>query len=192
MHRTSTDHDFRTAPQCDQKSPRASLWHRRRDLSIASRREPCTLQNKLSWAARGARLRIGVDTQLGAAGLGATCVRAPRRVARPSAIGYMKMHAAPVAQLDRALPSEGRGHRFESCRARHSSTELCGSRGRRTGCPQIRRGTGLVMSGIVESVRESGHGDIDANDPIRTSPPFLFCTTWFWRPAHNDRFSPSI
>src|SRR5207302_2524544 len=27
---------------------------------------------------------------------------------------------APVAQLDRALPSEGRGHRFESCRARQS------------------------------------------------------------------------
>src|SRR6266481_9805578 len=26
--------------------------------------------------------------------------------------------SAPVAQLDRALPSEGRGHRFESCRAR--------------------------------------------------------------------------
>lgn len=23
---------------------------------------------------------------------------------------------APVAQLDRVLPSEGRGHRFESCR----------------------------------------------------------------------------
>jgi hypothetical protein len=31
---------------------------------------------------------------------------------------------APVAQLDRALPSEGRGHRFESCRARHFRTEL--------------------------------------------------------------------
>ena len=28
------------------------------------------------------------------------------------------MLAAPVAQLDRALPSGGRGHRFESCRAR--------------------------------------------------------------------------
>ncbi len=28
---------------------------------------------------------------------------------------------APVAQLDRVLPSEGRGHRFESCRARHFS-----------------------------------------------------------------------
>ena len=25
---------------------------------------------------------------------------------------------APVAQMDRALPSEGRGHRFESCRVR--------------------------------------------------------------------------
>ena len=26
---------------------------------------------------------------------------------------------APVAQLDRALPSEGRGRTFESCRVRH-------------------------------------------------------------------------
>ena len=35
------------------------------------------------------------------------------------ASGYTPAHAAPVAQLDRALPSEGRGHRFESCRVRH-------------------------------------------------------------------------
>jgi hypothetical protein len=28
---------------------------------------------------------------------------------------------APVAQLDRALPSEGRGHRFESCRVRQTN-----------------------------------------------------------------------
>src|SRR6056297_3506820 len=28
---------------------------------------------------------------------------------------------APVAQLDRVLPSEGRGHRFDSCRARQIS-----------------------------------------------------------------------
>src|SRR5947209_6120511 len=27
---------------------------------------------------------------------------------------------APVAQLDRALPSEGKGQRFESCRVRHT------------------------------------------------------------------------
>ena len=36
-----------------------------------------------------------------------------KRGGRPSRPG-----PAPVAQLDRALPSEGRGHRFESCRAR--------------------------------------------------------------------------
>jgi transposase len=34
----------------------------------------------------------------------------------------------------------------------------CGSRGCRTGCSQIRRGTDVVMSGLVES----GHCDIDA------------------------------
>jgi hypothetical protein len=31
---------------------------------------------------------------------------------------------ASVAQLDRVLPSEGRGHRFESCRMHHSLTAL--------------------------------------------------------------------
>ena len=34
---------------------------------------------------------------------------------------------APVAQLDRALPSEGRGHRFESCRVRHYINDLGGN-----------------------------------------------------------------
>ena len=33
---------------------------------------------------------------------------------------------APVAQLDRALPSEGKGHKFESCRARQfHPNQLC-------------------------------------------------------------------
>ena len=40
------------------------------------------------------------------------------RVARLAAAA-----SAPVAQLDRALPSEGRGHRFESCRVRHCRTK---------------------------------------------------------------------
>ena len=31
---------------------------------------------------------------------------------------------APVAQLDRALPSEGRGQRFESSRVRQISSDL--------------------------------------------------------------------
>ncbi len=33
---------------------------------------------------------------------------------------------APVAQLDRVLPSEGRGHRFESCRVRQQNQGLTG------------------------------------------------------------------
>ncbi len=33
-----------------------------------------------------------------------------------SATSLPRSRSAPVAQLDRALPSEGRGHRFESCR----------------------------------------------------------------------------
>ena len=32
---------------------------------------------------------------------------------------HYALENAPVAQLDRVRPSEGRGHRFESCRARH-------------------------------------------------------------------------
>src|SRR4051794_16336561 len=39
----------------------------------------------------------------------------PVAAARP--IGYI-IAQAPVAQLDRALPSEGKGHTFESCRVR--------------------------------------------------------------------------
>ena len=34
---------------------------------------------------------------------------------------------ALVAQLDRALPSEGRGHRFESCRVRHNFQQVSAS-----------------------------------------------------------------
>src|SRR6185312_6124773 len=35
--------------------------------------------------------------------------------------GYNAMLDAPVAQLDRVLVSEAKGHRFESCRARHQT-----------------------------------------------------------------------
>ena len=34
------------------------------------------------------------------------------------------MRQAPVAQLDRALPSEGRGQRFESSRVHHNFNDL--------------------------------------------------------------------
>jgi hypothetical protein len=42
-------------------------------------------------------------------------------VAVTARLSYENSHA-PVAQLDRALPSEGRGHKFESCRARQIIT----------------------------------------------------------------------
>jgi hypothetical protein len=43
----------------------------------------------------------------------------PRRESSLLAVGPCRHdRRAPVAQLDRALPSEGRGHRFESCRVR--------------------------------------------------------------------------
>lgn len=42
---------------------------------------------------------------------------------RASGLVFRERHA-PVAQLDRVPPSEGGGHRFESCRARHLSPNL--------------------------------------------------------------------
>jgi hypothetical protein len=43
-------------------------------------------------------------------------------VAPLGTIRYMSARGrAPVAQLDRVLPSEGRGHTFESCRVRQIS-----------------------------------------------------------------------
>src|SRR5580700_764244 len=44
-------------------------------------------------------------------------------VAASVAFRYLTPHA-PVAQLDRALPSEGRGQGFESLRARHLIQKL--------------------------------------------------------------------
>src|SRR5207302_7829 len=46
---------------------------------------------------------------------------------RQTAPSAMVRRAGPVAQLDRALPSEGRGREFESRRVRHLRREsLCG------------------------------------------------------------------
>ena len=42
----------------------------------------------------------------------------------PAKPAMLRTHFAPVAQLDRVLPSEGRGRTFESCRARHIIKEL--------------------------------------------------------------------
>ncbi len=53
-----------------------------------------------------------------------TCDSAVKRHWRNAACTANRRLHAPVAQLDRALPSEGRGHRFESCRVRQSSQTL--------------------------------------------------------------------
>src|SRR5580692_5139999 len=64
---------------------------------------------------RSARTRQG---RVGAARLRHT---RPLRHAGRSAI---EAGEAPVAQLDRALPSEGKGQKFESSRARHDFNDL--------------------------------------------------------------------
>ncbi len=53
--------------------------------------------------------------------------RSTAAVRSAAAVSHNRVHPettvlAPVAQLDRVLPSEGRGHRFESCRARQIHT----------------------------------------------------------------------
>ena len=51
------------------------------------------------------------------------CAR--RAISRRNEVGQKKTRqSAPVAQLDRVLPSEGRGHRFESCRARQKTQRV--------------------------------------------------------------------
>ena len=50
---------------------------------------------------------------------------------------------APLAQLDRALPSEGRGQRFESSRVRHSNPQktlsILSSRGSAKTCTVLHK-----------------------------------------------------
>src|SRR3954454_17925547 len=70
--------------------------------------------------------------------------------ARP--IGYITANA-PVAQLDRALPSEGKGHTFESCRVRQLFGAVCAS-----------RGTDLGLTGTDEQRSPRG-----ASQPLRAS-----------------------
>ena len=51
----------------------------------------------------------------------------------PFGLGHYLNIDAPVAQLDRAPPSEGGGHTFESCRVRHFTFHHRGACQVRTG-----------------------------------------------------------
>src|SRR4051812_44705991 len=67
--------------------------------------------------------------------------------------------SAPVAQLDRALPSEGRGHKFESCRARHDFKDLLVIS--RRSVPGVSRGTSAAEPCIwrcIPWMSECGRG----------------------------------
>ena len=79
------------------------------------RRQALPLLNRRS-TSRNWRVRRDRLTPAGPDVARCNCGRMPR-------MGYQSRLQAPVAQLDRALPSEGRGHRFESCRVRHLRTK---------------------------------------------------------------------
>jgi invasion protein IalB len=71
--------------------------------------------------------------------------RSARKAAR-SGDQPVSSRSAPVAQLDRALPSEGRGHRFESCRVRQDFQYRYGNAPAANGRP--------VTTGIDYSLRD--------------------------------------
>src|SRR3546814_6573902 len=52
---------------------------------------------------------------------------------------------APVAQLDRVSPSEGVGHRFESCRVHHFGTKLGTAPGFVSAAPAIKACSRLLF-----------------------------------------------
>ena len=67
---------------------------------------------------------------------------------------------APVAQLDRVLPSEGRGQRFESSRARHL---IKGPRGPETRAELYVRSPGQAHALVLAALAERDHhlpGDV--------------------------------
>src|SRR5262245_33114854 len=68
------------------------------------------------------------------------------------------LFSAPVAQLDRALPSEGRGHKFESCRARQHLTAFRQRAVRRLSAEFVLT---LFATVSIQSSAGPGEGDSD-------------------------------
>ena len=69
---------------------------------------------------------------------------------------------APVAQLDRALPSEGKGHTFESCRVRQQIRQLLNVAKPNSGRIKTdkqedgRRGRDLCFHFLIGKARKAG------------------------------------
>ncbi len=66
---------------------------------------------------------------------------------------------APVAQLDRVLVSEAKGHRFESCRARHSDTSFWVPRECIPRCP-LRDGGSQLKAPAADNRRFATYADL--------------------------------
>src|SRR5882672_5279090 len=79
---------------------------------------------------------------------------------------------APVAQLDRALPSEGKGHTFESCRVRHLrySEGLAGVRGLKQGSRSYAVSLWLPTKNIENNPMQSSRRSLARARPLQCSP----------------------
>ena len=79
---------------------------------------------------------------------------------------------APVAQLDRALPSEGKGHTFESCRARQNSHfHYLNAEKRRRSPPELRSIGEREVAGGQKSVEAAAFG----GGKVRISSGLMTC-----------------
>ena len=86
---------------------------------------------------------------------------------------------APVAQLDRVLASEAKGHRFESCRARHppprihhyGSVFVAFSSGRSLGAPSARLQSAPKQEGVAEGQQQRRTEGISRAKRVRRDDP---------------------
>jgi hypothetical protein len=75
---------------------------------------------------------------------------APQSRCRCQANRLNEASYAPVAQLDRALPSEGKGHTFESCRVRHQNLPILRPR-QRPACAAARFSTSMMRISLAST-----------------------------------------
>ncbi len=142
--------------------------------------------------------RNGADTNQGGSSTG------HRSVVRPTKSCTIATSRPPVAQLDRALPSGGRGQRFESSRAGHThkgtrdSGFFCGygppeGRGeplrfdKSAGLPIWTPATPAPRRGERQGWRES----ILSGAPPSALEPATTCFLWVW-PARGPRRTSQV
>ena len=88
-----------------------------------------------------------------------------------AAAGY-GVGAGPVAQLDRALPSEGRGRTFESCRVRQFLL---------VGCVMVRQALARQRGEFLRQAEEHCQGTIDREHGRVIQVPYNLADLPAWR-----------